>query len=368
MKEGMKKSYKVSRLQSLKVFLILRYVKKENLFLLTGENTYELQQFLKQWMASSIQKYGEYNVVQYDFLDKPVAELLAELSAPPFFGDGKRIFFLKNFPPPPPSRPFSEAKKQEIVQLADLLIGLPEDSVVVLVVPKPDKRMAAYKNLIKVIGKTYEFSAWEKDRSGALSSHGLSEAISWIQNQAQKRGMPLAHENACFLLEYCGDEPWKLANEIEKISLYASGKEITKEEIRSLCIPTEEMQNFAFSNAFQSGKLENILNIFHQLLASGEAPQAILARDLIATLRQILQVKIADESGASAKEAGLHPFVFSKMKGVAKRFSKESLLTAHKRLLALDIDSKTGRLPVTPEKTTFFQCEVEKILLTLFSS
>lgn len=341
-------------------------MKKENIFLLTGENTYDLSQFLQKWMISSIQKYGEYNVVEYDFLEKSITELSAELLAPPFFGDGKRIFFIKNFPPAPPSRPFSEVKKKEISQMGEILQKIPQDTVAVLVSAKPDKRMAAYKTIIKYVGKIYEFAAWETDRSGGLSPHGLSQATEWIQKTAQKNGLHFSHENARFLLTFCGEDSWKLATEIKKLSLYADGNPVSENDIRSLCIPTEEIENFAFSSAFQTGKLEKVLETFEQLLITGEAPQAIMARDLMTTFRQLVLVQIAEKHGISAKEVGLHPFVFSKLKGFSRKFSEEKVRNAYHELLQMDIDSKTGKLPISPEKTDLFALRAEKVLIDFY--
>ena len=341
-------------------------MKKQNIFLLTGENTYELQCFLDTWKASAKKKYGEYNVTEYDFAETSPIQLLSEVSAPPFFGDGKRIFFLKNFPPPPPSRPFSEQKKKEILAFTTELSTLPSDVVVVCVSPKPDKRMAAYKTFSNFVGTVHTFAAWERERSGALSIQGRKAAQEWIQQTTQKHGGNISPSQALFLLEFCGADPWKLAREIEKLSLYTRGRQIEESDIRSLCIPTEEMQNFAFSSAFQTGNREKVLHVFHQLLSAGEAPQAIMARDIVPTFRQLLQVKLAEETGVSAKEVGLHPFVFSKLKGFARQFSRSAISKAHDSLLRIDIDSKTGALPITPEQTTLFALRIERILLDFF--
>ncbi len=333
-----------------------------------GENDYDLKQFLKKWIHSSVDKYGEYNVVRYDFQDKPVSELLGELNAPPFFGDGKRIFFIDNFPPSPPSRPFSDKKKKEILALAEALLTLSDDTVVVLAVPKPDKRISAFKKISAVVGKTYTFPAWSKEYSGALSSEGLSTATEWVMEQVSLLQGEILPAAARFMVQYCGADPWVLSNEVEKLVTYfrSSKKPISENDIKHLSSPSDEMINFAFSNAMQTGKSSEVLDIIDKLFATGEAPQAILNRDLLPTIRQLLQVRFAIDSGASAKEAGVHPFVFGKLKRIAEKFDSKKLLEAHAHLKKIDIDSKTGLLPLAPDKTSLFRLEVEKIVLQLF--
>jgi len=342
--------------------------KKDNLFLLTGEDDYSLKQFLRKWERSALEKYGEYNVIRYDFESKPVSELLGELNAPPFFGDGKRIFFIENFPPAPPSRAFAEKKKQEITALSEALADLSEESVVVLASPKPDKRISAYKKLLPLLAKIHSFPVWTKEYSGVLSSEGYSAATEWVLEQVALAGGKILPAAARFLIEYCGSNPWILSNEIEKLVLYSSesGRPISEDDIKHLSCPSDEMVNFAFSNAVQTGKKSEVFHVFHQLLSANTAPQAILGRDLIPTIRQLLQVSLAVETNASAKEAGVHPFVFNKLKNVASRFSSDRLMKAHRHLLTIDRESKTGQLPMTADRTNLFQLEVEKMLLELF--
>lgn len=342
--------------------------KKQNLFLLTGENDYDLKKFLQNWFRSSLEKYGEYNVVRYDFDEKSVRELLGELNAPPFFGDGKRIFFLENFPPPPPSRPFSEKRKAEIAELQEPILSLSDDTVLVMAVSKPDKRTSAFKKISSVISQVYTFSGWPTDFSGGLSSEGVAAATEWVMEQVALASGKILPAAAQFLVKYCGADPWNLSSEIEKLIAYSlvSQKPISEQDIQNLCPPSEEMANFAFSNAIQTGKKKQVFEILQKLFSSGEAPQAIFNRELIPTIRQLLQVRLAIDSGQGAKEAGVHPFVFNKLKGVVNKFSSASLQKIHNALLQMDIDSKTGAMVISPEKTHIFRLRIERELLLLF--
>jgi DNA polymerase III delta subunit len=343
--------------------------KKQNLFLLMGENDYDLKKFLQKWIRSSLEKYGEYNVTRYDFDTKSVSELLGELNAPPFFGDGKRIFFLENFPPPPPSRPFSQKRKAEIADLQDAILTLPEETVLVMAVSKPDKRTSAYKKISPIISRTYDFPSWQKDNTGSLSIQGLSDATEWVLEQFALASGKILPAAAQFLVKYCGADPWKLSSEIEKLIAFSlvSQRPISEQDIHHLCLPSEEMANFAFSNAVQTGDVNRILGVLHKLFSSGEAPQAIFNRELIPTIRQLLQVRLALDFQKSAKDIGIHPFVFGKLKGIAKALPLDMLQKVHSTLLQIDIDSKTGVMTLSPEKDKIFRLRIERELLSLFT-
>lgn len=342
--------------------------KRDNILLLTGENDFELKKFFWNWYKSSLEKYGEFNVSRFDFLERECAEIIGEIQAPPFFGEGKRVFFIENFPPPPPSRPLSDKKKASIIAFAEALANIPDDCVVIFVVPNPDKRTAAYKKVSELVGKVQSFPAWAKDFSGALSREGESDATEWIMRTVTEKQGKILPAAARFLLEYCGADPWKLHSEIEKLVLFSNdvGKPIAEADIKKLALPSDEMANFAFSNALQSGDFTKVIEVFEQLMESGEAPQAIFARDLVSSFRQLIQVRMALDDHQDAKSIGVHPFVFSKLSGIAKKFPLPSLLQVHRRLLQLDIDSKTGRLPITSDKTELFHLEVERILIDFF--
>lgn len=339
--------------------------KKANLFLLTGENSFELKKFLKNWEKAARVKYGDFAVSRIDFLETEFQNLLAELETPPFFGSEKRVFFLENFPPPPPSRPFSAEKKGVIEKTAEVLARISEDTVVICAVEKPDRRISAWKKLEKVFGKIQIFPAFEKGGSGMLSPKGKMEATDFVlKTVAEKEGkiLPAA---AAFLVDFCGGDPWKLNSEIEKLILFSRVREkpISEDDIQKSAIPSDEMAGFAFSNAIQSENIAEILGVIQKLIDTGEAPQAILARDAAPVIRQLLAVKTAKD----ASEAGIHPFVFGKMKSVARKIPLEKLQKAHSDLLKIDIDSKTGNLPITPEKTDLFQLALERIFLELFA-
>ncbi len=343
--------------------------KQANIFLLTGENDFDLKTFFQNWYQSSLEKYGEFNVTRFDFLEREPAEIIAEIQSPPFFGEGKRIFFIENFPPPPPSRPFSDKKKAGMLALANTLIKIPDECVIIFVVPNPDKRTAAYKETIKQIGNIREFAAWQKDFSGNMTREGFHEAREWILRTVAENNGKMLPAAAEFLLDYCGADPWKLHSEIQKLVVFATAndKPISEADIKKLALPSDEMANFAFSNAMQTGDRHQVFEVFEQLMQSGEAPQAIFARDLVATFRQLIQVRMALDAGVDAKSAGVHPFVFNKLSSVVRRFTTAKLLRAHEQLLQIDIDSKTGRLPITAEKTELFHLAVERILVDFFA-
>lgn len=334
----------------------------KNLFLLLGNNAYVHQQFLRDWAEKAVEKYGEINVSRFALEEKELGTLRAELLAPSFFGDGKRIFFLEGFPVAANAK---KKEKEKAEQLLVMIEEIPEETVLVCSAYQPDKRTKVYKALQKLAAKVYSFDAWPTDRNGALTSEGKAEATNWIGALFQEKGVHVDPRTIAFFLDYCGTDTWKLSREIEKLSLWSTstGKSIGQPEIKELCLPSGQMENFAFSSAMQSGDKKRVLKVFHELIEEQGIAQMILARDIIPTFRQLLFVQRALRERVPAKETPIHPFVFGRIKSVAQKIPEDVLREAYVELQQIDYDLKTGALPSVPQKIQLFALTIERLLL-----
>ena len=213
-----------------------------NLFLIIGENDLLRQQHVTNLKKASVQKYGEFNVQSVDVLRDDLSALEAEILTPPFFGEGKRIFFLQGFP----LSTVAKANTKQKEQLERLTITLTEkldaDTVVIATTNKPDKRTKTWKSLSK-IADVKDFAAWERDKFGHLPD----DALQYVRHHIPG----IDQQTATFLLNFVGLESMQIARECDKLRLWqqGSGQKVTSEVIEQVCLPCEEVANFAFSNA-----------------------------------------------------------------------------------------------------------------------
>ena len=138
-----------------------------------------------------------------------------------------------------------------------------------------------------------------------------------------------------------------MANEIDKLVLFTSGRRIEEEDVKRLVNYAQEASVFAMVDAileFKAGIAEQLLQ---QLLQQGAAPAYLLVM-LARQVRMIVQVKelrsrkkseveIQDRLGLASE------FVLRKTLEQANRYSLARLKEVYHKLLEADLSIKTGK-------------------------
>lgn len=333
--------------------------KKDNIFLITGNNTFEIKNFVRIWINSAKNKYGDYNVEVFDFENDDFSLINSVISTPPFFGEEKRIFFLENYPIKPKS-----SLKENADKLLKSILNL-NDSVLIMYTDNADKRTKIYKQVLEISKDTKIFSNWETDYSGNLSSIGTAQGIDWISKKFLEGGVKIEKNIAEFLLNHCGNNLFNLDSEIKKLSIFSltTKIEIDKNIIKEYCISENNIMNFELANAISSKNYRNFMQILDKEIKSGEVFQTILFRDILPTIRQMIIVKSSIENSIDQKNSGLHPFVFKKTISLVKNINFEKLKNTYENLLNIDFDLKTGKMK---NKIQYFQIYISKIFIDLF--
>lgn len=278
--------------------------------LLTGENTYEVEHRLRQLIAGY-----EGDVERFDGETLSIDQLPDLFSGATLFSS-KRLVVIKNA---------SQNKSLWGVLVEWLEKGVEND--VVFFEEHPDKRTKTYK--------------WLEKNAETFISKQLQpfEAVHWVQEEAEKKGVILSKATAEFFVDYVGIDQWRLESELEKLSL-ANGK-VSEETIRSLVEPTPQATSFELLDAALRGETHDMERLF-QVVSREEDPYMFFG--LLAG--QIYALALVSSSKGSrlddiAKETGVHPFVLKKVSGMATQVSGASLQTLTARLAELDAHMKS---------------------------
>lgn len=86
-----------------------------------------------------------------------------------------------------------------------------------------------------------------------------NELVKFIAKWANANGKFISQVNATQLISLCGRDLNMLKNEIDKISAYAKGEEISDEDIEKLATVTLESKIFALSDAVLNGNAQKSL-------------------------------------------------------------------------------------------------------------
>ncbi len=206
--------------------------------LLCGENDYELTKKVAQLKARF-----EGNAERYEAADLS-NEQLADIFA------GQSLFALKRLV----ILDAPSANSQLWSNLSSWTDRLSDDTQLVLVEPKPDKRTSTYKWLKKNV-EVKEFPSID-----IRDSRGL---VAWIETYASEHGVQLTAQQARRLGDRAGPNQWELAHAIDKLAL---ANDVTDQWIDDV---TQDSPN------------ANVFELFETVL-SGDVPRL---QALLATLR-----------------------------------------------------------------------------------
>ncbi len=319
---------------------VMALEKIKGVFLEIGPERFLLHEDVKKKKAASAVKYGDFAVQSFSFPETSVSSLRSEFFAPAFLSE-KRILFISGLPWGASDK-ISDDDKESLLKLLDSFSRLPENVVLFFISEAPDKRTKFFKTLSALSQEVYSFPSWDPEKE-------RSAYVSWVTARANKYHSRIDPATATFFLEYSGFDLEILDTELQKLAMRRYGESIQKQDILDLAVPSEESVDFAFSNALSSAQLSNIFQELHTLFEDFTAPE-VFNRDILPAFRNALKSAISKEKGA---DLGLHPFVMKKLIPLIKKYPLETWQKLYIFLQELDLGSKQGRYPLSPDARIF---------------
>ncbi len=170
----------------------------------------------------------------------------------------------------------------------------------------------------------------------------------WIKETAEARGAAISPTAIRAMADLVGSDLWTLDQELEKLSLYASGREIGEGDVRLMVSQVREASIFEAVDAMIEGRPQVALRLLGQLRDDGREPLYIIAmveRQLRllalahdASERRLPQNELKRALGTSSD------FVVRKTMEQARRHSREDIAWRYDRLLEADLSIKQGRV------------------------
>lgn len=285
---------------------------------LTGRNTYGLQESLQKIVAEFSDEFGD-SIERFDGSEMTNADGVLDAVRSVSFLEPRKLVLVRDF-----------ASCSELMTKIETVVEQTADTTdLILVDAKLDKRTVVYKYLRKECDlRTFD----------DLQSYELER---WATAQAGTLGAKLTNKDAKFLVDRVGPDQQQLFQEITKLSL--NGSEIARESIEELVEPNPQSKVFDMLEALFSGDLKKAQNLYEDQRAQGEEPQKLLAmitwqlQQL--TLAVYAPVKTTDALVASSK---ISPYSAQKALGLAKNISKNDLKFYITELAEIDLQSKTS--------------------------
>ena len=324
-----------------------------NLLVVYGEEDYYRQQIVTALPEALFQGVDSADraITSFD-KDTDLNELASIINTYPFFS-GQSLVVLKD-EKLLAAKAESEARKQQLDKLADILSDIPDYCTVLMSASKLDKRTKLFKALKKTALMC---------ECASIKLNNLSQ---WLDGQAAAYGARWSFDAVGKIIEYLQPVdkiPLKLLQqEIAKLAVYAGERrEWTAEDVESIFSALPEASSFAIINALGKRNLPEVLVL---LAAEKKKGTNVLPLCALITfkLRQMLQYLELSSSGFDYKgivaELKLNPYVAKNLQREVRGFTAQALTKALLELAQLNIDLRKGGRDYT---------RLEEILLQLLS-
>ena len=303
-------------------------------YLLYGEDTYRSSKKLEEIKRKYLEKYRDgLDISILDFEENLTLERIeAEMTAMPFLTP-KRLVVLKNFL-------LASGQKAEFQDKVRLILKkIPETTLVIFYESGlPDRRSKLFKQL-------------DQPRfSQNFPNLTEIQLRNWLKNWALENKTKLNEESIATLVEYVGNDLWRMENELLKLALYNMGekernREIKKEDVQLLVSRKVEVFDFDLSNALGLADFSAALNILAKRQELGEYSLVLLAM-IQSQIRSFLLLKDLLERKLSfsqiSKALGWKSGRVYVLSRVCQNFSLAKLKKIYSQIADYDIMVKTG--------------------------
>ena len=239
------------------------------LFLVHGEDEFAVKQRARQLFQ---QWSGEIGGMDHEIIDaqvsnsgealKALARLREGLQTLPFFGSGK-VIWLQNCSFLGDDRTAaSQAVTETLAELAQELKAFSWQNVRLLIsAGKVDKRKVFYKAVEK-LGAVESFAAWSVD-----DKNWAAEAEAAALRQVRSLKKQISDEALAELINRVGPNSRQLANEVEKLSLYAGNRaELELADVIAIVTRNKQARAFALGDALGERDLPRLLRTLDEEL------------------------------------------------------------------------------------------------------
>lgn len=301
------------------------------IFFLHGKDTYRSRQKLNEIIGQNqkVHKSG-LNLIVFDCLNSDFQDFRGAIETLSMF-ENKKLIILKNAF----LNPLFEKSVQEY---AKKLLGDKQDNIVFYEGGEPDRRKTLFK-FLKEKAINQEFGLLEEE-----------DFKNWTKKEFRKYGLEIEAKALETFMIYCGNDSWRVSNEIKKIAanmLKEKKPKITEENVRSLVRGDVEMGIFKTIEAISAKNKKIALRYLHARLGKGDSPLYLLSM-INYQFRNLLLVKDLLERGTQyhliSKKANLRSFAVKKALEICRLFSLSELKKIYQKIFQADLDIKTGKM------------------------
>lgn len=295
------------------------------IYTIYGDENY----FIDKEISKLKEEYKSYDLVYYDMLENNISDALEDASMISLFSSNKLIICNNCY--------FLTGVKCEIDHKTDELLkylSVSSDSILVLVVNS--ESLDNRKKIVKELNK------FDVIKCSKLKSFELSN---FVKDYCKNNGFKIDSNALNLLLDKLNDNLYILSSELDKLFIYKTDKNITKEDVDLVISRVINTNIFDLINAIVKKDIDKSLELYDDLLIVNEEEIKLIVT-LANQFRLIYQVKTMFKSGYSefdiSKKLDVHPYRIKLAREVD--ISISDCLIYLKKLSSLDEDIKSGKI------------------------
>ncbi|MEX0620604.1 MAG: DNA polymerase III subunit delta [Solirubrobacterales bacterium] len=224
--------------------------------------------------------------------------------------------------------------KNQAERVSEAVVGAPPEVTVVLIA-RGKVPAGIAEAVAKVGGETLSFAAPEGRDLPVYLVHG-----------ARERGFELSPEAAAMLISHLGDGQSRLANELDRLALWAEpGGTVEPEDLEEMVSDSSEVKAFALGDAVVAGDRRASLMIAERLMDQGSSAAGAVYSVAMAVRRVHKAIALLD-SGAPPNRIGselkLPPFIVRQVMEAARSSSQDAVRDAAVALADLELWTRGG--------------------------
>lgn len=169
----------------------------------------------------------------------------------------------------------------------------------------------------------------------------------WVRGHVEERGGRITPQAASLLAANVGGDLQALTNEVEKLVLYKGSEgTIDADDVALLSPYAAEETIFELVDALGNRQAARAAELFQDKISEGADPFYLFSM-FIRQFRLLLQARYLLDAGERpagiAEQLKQRPFVAEKLARQARNFTLPQLEAIYRRLLAIDVETKTGK-------------------------
>lgn len=319
-----------------------------NIHILHGDDTFSLNRKIKELLAESGNPAEvEMNTTRLDGKQASFDDIVTAATTLPFFGGARWIVL---------DSALSKIDKSKVEKFQKLLDGLPETNHFILVVDDHQRwRKDANGRWIQVwetLHETHWLTQWAKDHADKTEELSFplpdEKAMdAWVSAEVARQGGKIEPEAARELSRHVGNETSIASQEIGKLLMYVNyARPVSVKDVIEMVSDEGSADVFVMLDALVEGRVQEAQSLLHRLLE--EDPPEVILGAVSHRFRQLIQVREALDEREDLKVLVDRKVIFNNQSAKyathARRFTMQKLESLYKKLLEMDIQSKTSQI------------------------